>query len=105
LGDGADWIKTQAREHFPEAVKILDWPHLWRKIQGAVRALQPGKRPARRAWRKAQYEVLLPLLWEGERLGALTQLRSLRPSSGEVPPALEDAIRSPLDPTRLDGQL
>lgn len=93
LGDGADWIKTQAQEHFPDAVKVLDWPHLWRKIQEAVRALQPGKRPARRAWRKAQYEVLLPLLWTGERLGALQYLRSLRPASGDVPPALEDAIR------------
>jgi hypothetical protein len=28
LGDGADWIKTQANEHFPDAVKVLDWPHL-----------------------------------------------------------------------------
>ena len=93
LGDGAEWIKTQADVHFPDAVKILDWPHLWRKVQAAVRAVQPGKRPARRAWRKAQYEVLLPLLWTGERLGALTHLHCLRPSSGEVPPALEEAIR------------
>lgn len=53
-GDGADWIKTQASEHFPDGVKILDWPHLWRKIRDAVRAVQPGKRPARRAWRKQQ---------------------------------------------------
>jgi hypothetical protein len=30
LGDGAEWIKTQAHEHFPDAVKVLDWPHLWR---------------------------------------------------------------------------
>jgi hypothetical protein len=29
LGDEADWIKTQADVHFPEAVKILDWAHLW----------------------------------------------------------------------------
>ena len=49
LGDGADWIKTQASEHFPEAVTILDWPHVWRNIRDAVRAVQPGKRPARRA--------------------------------------------------------
>jgi hypothetical protein len=93
LGDGADWIKTQASEHVPDAVKVLDWPHLRHKIQDAVRALQPGKRPTRRAWRKAQYEVLLPLLWAGERLGALQHLRNLRQTSGDVPPALEDAIR------------
>jgi hypothetical protein len=93
LGDGADWIKTQANEHFPDAVKVLDWPHLWRKVQAAVRALQPGKRPARRAWRKAQYEILLPLLWTGERAQALMQLHRLRSASGEVLPALEEAIR------------
>ncbi len=66
LGDGAAWIKTQAEEHFPDAVKMLDWPHLWRKIQAAVRALQPGRQATRRAWRKAQYEVLLLLLWHGQ---------------------------------------
>jgi len=53
LGDGAEWIKTQANEHFPDAVKVLDWPHLWRKVQAAVRALQPDKQASRRAWRKA----------------------------------------------------
>jgi hypothetical protein len=93
LGNGADWIKTQASEHFPDAVKVLDWPHLWRKIQDAVRALQPGQRLARRTGRKAQYEALLRLLWTGERLGALTHLQTLRPSTGEVPPALGNAIR------------
>ena len=65
LCDGADWIKTQAHEHFPDAVKVLDWPHLWRKVRHAVRALQPDKRAARRAWRKEQDEILLPLLWQG----------------------------------------
>jgi hypothetical protein len=93
LGDGAEWIKTQANEHFPDAVKVLDWPHLWRKVRDAVRAVQPGKRAARRAWRKEQYEVLLPLLWQGQREPALEHLQSLRPTSGEVPPPLEDAIR------------
>lgn len=67
LGDGAEWIKTQASEQFPDAVKILNWPHLWRKVRDAVRSLQPAKRAARRAWRKEQYEGLLPLLWGGER--------------------------------------
>ena len=59
----------------------------------AVRAVQPGKRPARRAWRKAQYEVLLPLLWGGECALVLKYLQSLRQATGEVPPALEEAIR------------
>lgn len=94
LGDGADWIKTQSEEHFPAATKILDWPHLCRKIQAAIRALQPGKRATRRTWRKEQYEVLFPLLWEGEREQALGYLKSLRPLGGEVPVAFENAVRS-----------
>jgi hypothetical protein len=93
LGDGAQWIKTQADTHFPEAVKILDWPHLWRKIRDAVRAVQPGKGAVRRKWRKEQYEQLLPLLWGGAHEQAREHLQSLRSSTGEAPAALEDAIR------------
>lgn len=100
LEDGTDWIKTQSEEHFPEVVKILHWPHLCRKIQAAIRALQPGQRTARRAWRKEQYEALFPLLWEGEREQALTYLVSLRPASGEAPAAALSA-----NPTRLDREL
>jgi hypothetical protein len=74
-------------------VKILDRSHLWRKIRDAVRAVQPGKRTTRRAWRKEQYEVLLPLLWQGEREAALAHLEHLRSTTVEVPPALEEAIR------------
>lgn len=37
--------------------------------------------------------MLLPLLWQGEREQALAHLHSLRPTTGEVPPPLEDAIR------------
>jgi hypothetical protein len=92
LGDGAEWIKTQANEHFPDAVKVLDWPHLWRKVQAAVRALQPGKQASRRAWRKAQYAVLLPLLWQGASEEARQHLQRLCPPSGEVPPPVEEAI-------------
>jgi hypothetical protein len=93
LGDGADWIKTQAEEHFPDALKVLDWPHLWRKIRDAVRAVQPGKRAARRTWRKAQYEVLLPLLWQGQHEQAARHLQGWRATMGDVPPPLEEAIR------------
>ncbi len=58
-----------------------------------MRSCQPGKRATRKAWRKEQYEVLLPRLGQGEREQALTYLQSLRPPSGEVPLPLEDAIR------------
>jgi len=94
LGDGATWIKTQAAEHFPDAVKIAGLcPICGARVRDAVRAVQPGKAPARRTWRKEQYEVLLPLLWEGKREAALKHLQSVLAACGEVPLALLDAIR------------
>ena len=93
VGDGADWIKTEADLHFPQAVKILDWPHLWRKIHAAIRAVRPGQSKPAREWRKGQYEQLTPLLWRGQVEAALTHLRALRPAAGQEPvDKLEEAI-------------
>lgn len=46
VANGAEWIKTEAQLHVPEAVKILDWPHLWRKVYTGIRALHPGQSKA-----------------------------------------------------------
>lgn len=67
LGEGAPWITTQAHEQFPDAVKILEWPPRFRNVRDAIRALHPGKRADRRAWRKQQHEVLFSLRWQGQR--------------------------------------
>lgn len=72
---------------------MLGWAHLWRVIQGAIRAVCPGKSPARRAWRKQHYEVLRPLLWQGQVDEALAHLQASRPTAGQEPlKRLEDAI-------------
>lgn len=95
VGDGAEWIKTQADLPFPEAPKILDWPHLWRKIQAAIRAVGPGQSQVQRSWRKEQYEFLQPLLWQGQVEPALAHLQKLRSvADGEPIEALEEAITS-----------
>jgi hypothetical protein len=45
------------------------------------------------AWRKQQYEVLRPLLWQGQVDQALAHLQGLRPAEGQqVLPRLEEAI-------------
>ena len=93
VGDGAEWIKTEADLHFPEATKILDWPHLWRNIQAAIRAVGPGQSQLQRSWRKEQYELLQPLLWQGQVEPALRHLQKLRPAAeGEPIEALEEAL-------------
>ncbi len=92
LGDGAEWIKTQADLHFPEALGILDWPHVERAIHKAIRAAWPG--PAHRARRRALHQQLPDALWHGDLEAALAQLHALRPGAPAEPiTALEELLR------------
>jgi hypothetical protein len=36
VADGAHWIKKETDRHFPQALRILDWPHLWRTMRKAA---------------------------------------------------------------------
>lgn len=76
LGDGAEWIKTQAAWQFPDALKILDWSHLERAMHKAIRAARPGKE--RKGERKQLYTDVGGALWEGridDALGVLGEIR------------------------------
>lgn len=90
LGDGADWIKTQADLHFPDATKILDWPHLARTVHKAIRAARPGR--AHREARRAAHALVPALLWDGEVEAAATELADLLPPGAEPVAALDDAL-------------
>jgi hypothetical protein len=92
LGDGAAWIKAQAALHFPEAVGILDWPHVARAVHQAIRAACPG--PAQRARRRELHQTIPDALWQGELDTALAALLALRPPAPAEPiPVLEATIR------------
>jgi hypothetical protein len=98
LGDGAEWIKREAKEHFPEALTILDWAHVARSVHKAIRSARPGK--AFRTMRASLHQGVADLLWHGRVDEALGSLRGLRPPSetepGQEPRepirALEEAI-------------
>ncbi len=91
VGDGAKWIKTEARLHFPQAVKILDWPHVVRAVQRAIRTALPGRRL--REERKDRYKKVIEPLWLGKAEEALAELEALRPKECDEPiVALEEAI-------------
>jgi hypothetical protein len=97
VGDGAEWIKAQAAEHFPDAVGILDWAHVARAVHKAIRAACPG--PANRARRHELHQQIPHALWYGDLEAALAQLRALRPAAPAEPIAvLEETLRY------LDGQ-
>jgi hypothetical protein len=91
LGDGAGWIKTEVDRHFPEAHRILDWAHLARSVQRAIRQARSGAK--HRTERKELYQAVSEALWHGRIDEALARLVGLRPGEGQEPvKALEEAI-------------
>jgi Transposase, Mutator family len=97
LGDGAAWIKTQVAWHFPDAVRILDWPPLTRAVHKAIRAARPGA--AHRALRRPLHQSVPDALWQGDVDGAVALLAALRPAAPADPIGrLEETIGY------LDGQ-
>jgi hypothetical protein len=89
IGDGAEWIKHQARTHFPEAIGILDWAHLARVILRAVRLARPGS--GQREWRRTSYRTITDHLWRGAVDAATEALGALRDPERDCP-ALEEAL-------------
>jgi transposase-like protein len=65
IADGAQWIKTETQKHFPQATCILDWPHLWRTMAKAVRAVAT-QREAEERWLHQQSKRLGNWLWKGQ---------------------------------------
>lgn len=90
LGDGAEWIKTQAALHFPDATTILDWPHLARAVHKAIRAARPG--PANRALRREAHRAIPALLWHGDVDGAGLALGALLPAGAAPPSAVTETL-------------
>lgn len=80
--------KNRRHAFFGDAVKVLDWPHVWRAVVRAVRAARPGKQ--HRRVRKGLYESLRDQLWHGEVDEAVGTLVGLR--GAEEVPSLEAAM-------------
>ena len=98
LGDGAEWIKTQAALHFPEAVGILDWAHVARAVHKAMRAACPG--PVNHTRRRDLHQQVPDLLWQGDLAGTLAQLRALRPAATADPVTVLEETRRYLEGQR-----
>lgn len=89
IGDGAEWISHQARRHFPDATRILDWAHLVRVMVRGVRAACPGA--GHRERRRSLYASVTDALWEGQVETATRTLQTLRDPERPCP-ALEEAL-------------
>jgi hypothetical protein len=92
LADGASWIKQETLRHFPQATCILDWPHLWRTMAKAVRAV--GLQQQWSASKlKQQSKALSTWLWHGEVHSANLLLRQWQAETrGQKVEALDKAM-------------
>ncbi len=77
IADGAEWIKTQQKQHFPDATCILDWAHLWREVGRTLRAVFRAKQMAERE-RQYQSYLYRYWLWHGGVDQAVQGLQDLR---------------------------
>jgi hypothetical protein len=92
LGDGANWIRTLHQEHFYDATYVLDWFHLGRAVNDALR---PAKADLGADYIAAQRLTLRDLLWFGEVDLALDRLGKLRGKlkGGGARDAITDLMR------------
>lgn len=81
MGDGADWIRNLAAEHFPGAILIVDLyqarQHLWE----VARRLYPNEEGKQKAWMKVHQKRLLD---KGKIEKLVEALRSIPSSHPEV---------------------
>jgi hypothetical protein len=73
LGDGARWIREIRRQCFRDAMYVLDWYHLHRKVCRAYRYTFREDKALRRKLRRQ----VTKHLWKGQKEEALEKLRSL----------------------------
>lgn len=76
VADGAEWIKTEQARHFPQAICILDWAHLWREVRHAIGVAAQARSLSARE-RDYHLHVHRSWLWQGGVDQAVQGLRDL----------------------------
>ena len=87
LGDGAEWIRTLAELHFPDAIHIVDLYHARQHLWDVARALFPNDPISQKAWMKVHQKRLLD---KGKIEKLVAALRSLLPAHPQAAEKLHD---------------
>jgi hypothetical protein len=85
VSDGAPWIRNLCDELFPEAIHVLDWPHVVEHLTDCGKALLGERAPLLATW----VRTTTMLVWSGRGDTLLVELRALLDMS--------DVARAPLD--------
>jgi hypothetical protein len=81
LGDGAEWIWTLVREHYPEAIQIVDWFHAAEYIAPVAKAAFPTE-AEQMTWSRD----VRTALWQGDLNGVIQAFRAYcdHPDAGKA---------------------
>ena len=90
LGDGAEWIRNLAQQHFPGAIQIVDLYHARQHLWGVARLLYSLNATRQKAWMKVHQNRLLD---KGKIEKLVLALRTLASAN----PALAEKIRTEAD--------
>jgi hypothetical protein len=81
IGDGAEWIRNLADQHFPGAVQIVDLYHAREHLWELARKLFPNDPSGQQAWMKVHQKRLLD---KGKIEKLVLALRSLESTNADV---------------------
>lgn len=81
IGDGAEWIRNLADQHFPGAVQIVDLYHARQHLWELARKLYPNDPAAQKAWMKVHQKRLLD---KGKIEKLVLALRSVESTNSDL---------------------
>jgi hypothetical protein len=80
IGDGAEWIRNIADEHFPSAIQIVDLFHARQHLWELARKLHPNDEANQKRWMEVHQE----LLDKGKMKKLTVALRSISTDNAEL---------------------
>ena len=84
MGDGAEWIRNLAEQHFPGAIHIVDLYHARQHLWEVARRLHPNDEVSQKAWMKVHQKRLLDKGKIEKLVGALRSIHSPNPEVAET---------------------
>lgn len=89
IGDGAGWIDTLHREHFPRHPRVIDWYHAAEHLHDVAKAVHPQ----RASDQEQLAQRLKVMLWEGQVQEVILAIEQASQAAG--PPQEDDPPSHP----------
>lgn len=89
VSDGAPWIHNLCEEALPQAIQVLDWPHVVEHLSRCGKALLGDEHPLLATW----LDTTTMLVWNGQANILLDELRAVATLDDVDTEAVHDLMR------------